>query len=559
MSAEILASGTLIAERYLVERSLGSGGMGAVYLVSDQFQNNEPVAMKVLHPDLVMDDRQTQRFMREVQLMRRVEQKNVVRTFDVGSDEEVVYFTMEYVPGKPLESFIEEQNFPPSQLGNLIIQVCSGLEAIHRAGIIHRDLKPANIMVLEDFSAKITDFGVARPEYSELTAHNEIIGSALYIAPEIWLGTKLTPSADLYSLGVLLYELTTGVLPFDGDTPAALMRMHLEYKPAPPKQLNSKLQPWLSKLILWLLEKSAEDRPADAREVINYVKTQTEASSQSQSGAGEFLATLEAAVPRTVSSKVYVGRDIETKSNLKVPLLIGLAVCLTLGLFSLVDIFRRLAFPELSAIPDDLSNLTSLQANTKGLGVFTIALALQAVCGGGFLFALLGAARRSIKSLVQYLLFGWFLSAIFLSVLVFIRTFQYSEGSATLYLSILKELVGVLTLDSVVRVTSLLEMEAGQRVYLPDVRVSFFNAPLGHTLLYLHLLILSAAASLSSNLAKTLARTALLFFLGGVFLALMPAGSEELSMFYLPLSSLPVYFLLIAAALYFSRPRHRRA
>ncbi|MCC6954007.1 MAG: protein kinase [Deltaproteobacteria bacterium] len=270
-----LPKGTLLGGRFRVVRPIGTGGMGSVYLAHDEVLEGDPVAVKVLHPELVTDERQMQRFMREVQLMKRVDHPNVVRTFDVGAEGDIVYFTMEYVPGKPLEDYVEDSSFPLANVPKVILQICEGLDAIHRAGVIHRDLKPANVMVLDDGTAKITDFGVARPEYSNLTAHNEIVGSALYISPEVWLGTKMTPSIDLYSLGVMLYELTTGILPFEGDTPAALMRMHLEHKPPEPKSLNKKIPPWLNKLIMKLLEKSALDRPKDARDVIEIVQLNT--------------------------------------------------------------------------------------------------------------------------------------------------------------------------------------------------------------------------------------------------------------------------------------------
>jgi len=267
-----LPAGFVVADRYKIETRLGSGGMGSVYLAHDLILNEERIAIKILHSDLTQNQRQTQRFLREVQLMRKVNHKNVVRTFDVGSDGNIVYFTMEYVEGKQLEEFIQNGDFPKARLEQLILEICAGLEAIHKAEIIHRDLKPANILIKGDGSLKITDFGVARPEYSDLTAHNEILGSALYIAPEIWLGTKLTTSVDLYSLGVLLYELTTGTLPFDGDSPAALMRMHLEFVPIPPKEVNDQIPTWLNKLILKLLEKSPLDRPKSAQEIIGIVQ-----------------------------------------------------------------------------------------------------------------------------------------------------------------------------------------------------------------------------------------------------------------------------------------------
>ena len=272
-----LPPGFVVAERYEIEDCIGTGGMGTVYRARDLILTDERIALKVLHGDLIGNKQQMQRFLREVQLMRRVSHKSVVRTFDVGSDGNLVYFTMELVSGKSLEDMIQDRSFPKNQVDKLIVEICRGLQAIHEAGIIHRDLKPANIIVLDDGSVKITDFGIARPEYSELTAHYEILGSALYIAPEIWLGSKITSSVDLYSLGVMLYELMTGTLPFDGDSPATLMRMHLEHEPRAPKDVNEQIPLWLSKLILRLLAKSAVDRPADANEVIDFVRLHTEA------------------------------------------------------------------------------------------------------------------------------------------------------------------------------------------------------------------------------------------------------------------------------------------
>ncbi len=267
---DVLSQGYVIAGRYEIQKLLGTGGMGSVYLVADRILGEEQVAIKILHKQFAFEQKYTQRFLREVQLMRRVNHKNVVRTFDVGADGDLVYFTMEYVHGQSLLDLITTRTFPKNQLLSTIIQLCEGLEAIHNANIIHRDLKPGNIIILEDGTIKITDFGVARPETSELTAHNEVIGSSPYIAPEVWLGDKLTNAVDLYSFGVILYELNTGVLPFDAESPALLMRMHLDRAPVPPKELNKTVPSWLNRLILKLLEKSPLARPRDAREIIDY-------------------------------------------------------------------------------------------------------------------------------------------------------------------------------------------------------------------------------------------------------------------------------------------------
>jgi serine/threonine protein kinase len=281
-----LSQGFLIAGRYEIEKPLGTGGMGTVYLVSDRILGEEKVAIKVLHKQYAYEKKYTQRFLREVQLMRRVNHKNVVRTYDVGADGDIVYFTMEYIDGKSVLDHIEARTFPKNQLINTIVQVCEGLEAIHAAGIIHRDLKPGNIILLEDGSIKITDFGVARPETSDLTAHNEVIGSSPYIAPEVWLGDTITSSIDLYSLGVILYELNTGILPFDAESPALVMRMHLDRKPMPPKELNKTVPVWLNKLILKLLEKSPLDRIKNARDIIDYVASNVDPNANDSYSSG---------------------------------------------------------------------------------------------------------------------------------------------------------------------------------------------------------------------------------------------------------------------------------
>jgi len=275
VSREELTKGDLVADRYEIIRPLGKGGMGVVYLARDLILEDEIVAIKILHREFTYDERHTSRFLREVQLMRRVNNPNVIRTFDVGADNQIVYFTMEYIEARPLDYFIDETHFPAERIVPFIMQICNGLDAIHEAGIIHRDLKPSNILVLDDGSIRIMDFGVARPQNSELTAHNEIVGSATYVAPEIWLGKEPTSSIDLYSLGIILYELTTGDVPFDADSPAALMRLHLDRIPFQPKEINRDVPSWLNRLIVRLLSKSPKDRPANAAEVLDYVDQYT--------------------------------------------------------------------------------------------------------------------------------------------------------------------------------------------------------------------------------------------------------------------------------------------
>ncbi len=267
-----LEKGHIIANRYEVEKLLGFGGMGSVYLVDDKILGKEKIAIKLLREEFSNDTVHTQRFLREVQLMRRVNHKNVVRTFDVGVDGSTVYFTMEYVPGISLLKLISKQNLSSEEIAHITIQIVEGLSAIHSKNIIHRDLKPGNIIMMPDTSIKITDFGVARPEYSDLTAHNEVIGSSAYMSPESWNGAPPAPPVDYYSLGVMLYEIVTGSHPFKADSPATLMRLHLDTPAKPPIKINKTIPSWLNRLILRLLEKSEKNRLSDPDELISYIK-----------------------------------------------------------------------------------------------------------------------------------------------------------------------------------------------------------------------------------------------------------------------------------------------
>jgi len=571
--ASELPRGFLVAKRYTIERSLGTGGMGAVYLARDSYLDEELIAMKVLHAELVVDEKQTQRFLREVQLMKRVEHKNVVRTYDVGSDGEVVFFTMEYVPGRPLESFIDGQTFPMSELPKLITQVCSGLEAIHKAGIIHRDLKPANIIVSDDYSVKITDFGVARPEYSELTAHNEIIGSALYISPEVWLGTKLTPSVDLYSFGVLLYELTTGVLPFDGDSPAALMRMHLEYKPQPPKNLNPDIPPWLSKLILHLLEKSSDDRPRDAREVIDYVSLQTTPHGRSSSVSEDYLDVLEGeaqkAAPKKISATVSYDapRITQPKAqveptratlrtlNLRDPIL-SLALPLIAGFA--IGLLRGSLCPNLSRALEDYSLFSSLGGSGESPLLFIALLTLQvALLGGALASSLLSSLGIGISLSI---LLGSFLPIFYLLTLLLTKIRAVGSMSVltpegiSLFSGTLREVFGIFTLDPIVRITAPLDV-GGIRLFLPDALTELADAPLNGALIISVMLLMALLANISRSSGLKLLAQTLVVFLILIFLNRAAAGEEGLAFFALP----PSWGALLSYLLLFLLPVLRGA
>ncbi len=265
-----IAIGTRISQRYEIVRHIGSGGMASVFLARDELLRGTEVALKVLNKEFAEDESYVSRFIQEVELMNKVNHPHVVRTFEIGRDAETIYFTMEYVKGGSLEQRIDSSLFDIKKTAALVLQICEGLQAIHRQDIVHRDLKPGNILFSLNDSVKITDFGVARPKGSRLTKKNQKVGSVCYMAPEIWLSKTPTPAADVYNLGVLLYEISTGELPFDGADPADLMSLHIKKMPEPPRVRNPETPVWLNSLIMSCLEKQIANRP-DIPEIIAFI------------------------------------------------------------------------------------------------------------------------------------------------------------------------------------------------------------------------------------------------------------------------------------------------
>jgi len=275
ISANILEPGELIGSRYTIIKLIGTGGMATVYLATDKELGDKQLAVKVLHKEFSSDKIYLERFIREVQLMNKVSSPSVVSTYDIGNDGDIFFFTMEYVEGQSLAELIDKRSFTIEELVKIITGICEGLQAIHLMEIVHRDLKPGNIMLLKDNSIKITDFGVAREKSSKLTGQTQKVGSICYMAPELWMGQEVTPAVDFYALGIVLYELATGEIPFEDMYPGEVMKMHLEKQLVPPKDINDRVPDWLNELIEKLLEKDPANRPADAMEIASFVDRQT--------------------------------------------------------------------------------------------------------------------------------------------------------------------------------------------------------------------------------------------------------------------------------------------
>ena len=235
---EEIATGAVFARRYQVIEELGRGGMGKVYRVLDK-KLNEEVALKLIKPEISSDKRTLERFKNELKLARKVSQKNVGRMFDMGEETGTHYITMEYVPGEDLKSSIKRfGQLSVSKSLDIAKQICEGLSEAHKSGIVHRDLKPSNIIIDKQGNVRIMDFGIARSIKDKgLTGEGVIIGTPEYMSPEQVEGKEVDPRSDIYSLGVVLYEMMTGRPPFEGDTPLAVAVLHKSEAPRDPREI----------------------------------------------------------------------------------------------------------------------------------------------------------------------------------------------------------------------------------------------------------------------------------------------------------------------------------
>src|SRR6266404_931923 len=267
-TGESFEPGTVLAGRYEIIALLGQGGMGAVYKAHDT-ELDRFVALKLIPPELARNPEILKRFKQQLLLARQVTHKNVIRIFDLGQADGFKFITMDFVEGQDLHRLLlEKGKFPPEQAARIMLQICRALEAAHAEGVIHRDLKPQNIMLDASGRILVMDFGIARSAYLPgMTQTGALIGTPEYMSPEQGRGEALTERSDLFSMGIIFYELLTGKSPYHSDTPLATLWKRMTEKVTPPVVLDPTLPQALSNIVVKALEIEPKNRFASAREM----------------------------------------------------------------------------------------------------------------------------------------------------------------------------------------------------------------------------------------------------------------------------------------------------
>ena len=259
----------ILGDRYELQEKIGEGGMSLVYKARDK-KLNRFIAVKILKHEFIDNEDIVDKFKKEATAIANLNDPYIVNVLDVGSQEDYNYIVMEYVKGKTLKEFIREKGRIPYDLAlNFSTQIAKALDCAHKNNIIHRDIKPQNILVTEEGSLKVTDFGIAKSTNSStITNTSNVIGSAHYFSPEQAKGNYIDSRTDLYSLGVVIYEMVTGRVPFDADSPVSVALKHIQEEVVPPKNINSAVPESLNKLILKAMEKEQIKRYQSAKEMI---------------------------------------------------------------------------------------------------------------------------------------------------------------------------------------------------------------------------------------------------------------------------------------------------
>jgi eukaryotic-like serine/threonine-protein kinase len=266
---------TVVDDRYRILNRIGSGGMADVYCAEDT-QLGRKVALKLLYPRFAEDSEFVERFRREASSAAGLQHPNVVQVFDRGQWDGTYYIAMEFLDGRNLKQIVRDHGaLDPALAVDLVLQILKAARFAHRRGVVHRDIKPHNVIVDDEGRAKVTDFGIARAGASDMTETGSIMGTAQYLSPEQAQGHPVDARSDLYSIGIVLYELLTGAPPFDAESPVTIALKQVTEDPVPPSQLNPAVPPALDRVVMRALRKQPGERYQDA---------------------GAFIAALEAAM-----------------------------------------------------------------------------------------------------------------------------------------------------------------------------------------------------------------------------------------------------------------------
>jgi len=261
--------GTMLGNRYEIIEKVGGGGMAMVYRAKCHLLNRN-VAVKILRDELISDKDLVSRFKRESQAVASLSHPNIVNVYDVGEVDDLYYMVMEMVEGKTLKKIIKEKGaLHQEEIAHYSKQIAQALKHAHENYVIHRDIKPQNILITEDHRAKLTDFGIALSSSTNtLTNTGSLVGSVHYFSPEQARGGYTDAKSDLYSLGIVMYEMATGKLPFEGESPITVALKHLQEEPEPPSSINTTVSEGLESIIMKLIEKDQVSRFQSASSLI---------------------------------------------------------------------------------------------------------------------------------------------------------------------------------------------------------------------------------------------------------------------------------------------------
>ncbi|MGE5575613.1 MAG: Stk1 family PASTA domain-containing Ser/Thr kinase [Syntrophothermus sp.] len=301
--------GTLLANRYQILEKIGEGGMALVYKARCTLLHRT-VAVKILRPQYASDEEFVERFRREAQSAASLSHPNVVNIYDVGEVGDIYYIVMEYIEGRSLKDLIrQEAPLAVPTAVRIARQICEALQHAHEHNIVHRDIKPHNILLTIDGRVKVTDFGIARAASSAtLTQTGFVIGSVHYFSPEQAKGGQIGPQSDLYSLGVVMYEMLTGKVPFEGDSPISIALKQIQEHPKPPAELNPAIPPDLQEIVLKAMAKDLKVRYSRAGEMLADLRRFSRAEDDQTMAlpAGEFATR---ALPRAATRKQKAVRE----------------------------------------------------------------------------------------------------------------------------------------------------------------------------------------------------------------------------------------------------------